>query len=115
MWQVAHQVIGYAEENKKAIAIERLKDIKGYRGDGKAKLRKRFQQWAYKSLLDKIKRLGEEGHTGYRGQSSIHEHNRSLEVLSQLSDRQRYSRSLCDRKKGVKVLKRIFQRTTENY
>ncbi len=60
LWQVAHQVIGYAEENKKAIAIERLKGIsKGYRGDGKAKLRKRFQQWAYKSLLDKIKRLGE--------------------------------------------------------
>jgi IS605 OrfB family transposase len=60
LWQVAHQVIGYAEENKKAIAIERLKGIsKGYRGDGKAKLRKRFQQWSYKSLLNKIKNLGQ--------------------------------------------------------
>ncbi len=59
LWQIAYQVINYAKENEKAIAIEKLKNIaKGYRGDGKAKLRKRFQQWAYKSLLDKIKRLG---------------------------------------------------------
>ncbi len=60
LWQVAHQIMNYAEENKKAIAIERLKGIsRGYRGDGKAKLRKRFQQWSYRSLLKKIKTLGQ--------------------------------------------------------
>ncbi len=60
LWQVAHQIMNYAEENKKAIAIERLNGIsRGYRGDGKAKLRKRFQQWSYKFLLKKIKTLGQ--------------------------------------------------------
>ncbi|MGB9873677.1 MAG: IS200/IS605 family accessory protein TnpB-related protein [Hydrogenobacter sp.] len=59
LWQIAHEVIEYARENEKAIAIEKLKSLpKGYRGDGKAKLRKRFQQWSYKSLLNKIKVLG---------------------------------------------------------
>ncbi len=59
LWHIAYQVINYAKENEKAIAIENLKKVsRGYRGDGRAKLRKRFQQWSYKSLLDKIKVLG---------------------------------------------------------
>nr|WP_297887166.1 IS200/IS605 family accessory protein TnpB-related protein [Sulfurihydrogenibium sp.] len=60
LWHIAYQVINYAKENEKAIAVERLKKIpKGYRGDGKGKLRKIFQQWSYKSLLNKIKVLGQ--------------------------------------------------------
>ncbi len=60
LWQIAYKVINYAKENEEAIAIERLRDLnKGYRGDGRAKLRKRFQQWSYKSLLNKIKILGQ--------------------------------------------------------
>ncbi len=59
LWHIAYQVINYAKENEKAIAIENLKKVsRGYRGDGKAKLRKRLQQWSYKSLLNKIKVLG---------------------------------------------------------
>ncbi|BAL81526.1 IS200/IS605 family accessory protein TnpB-related protein [Caldisericum exile] len=60
LWQIAYKVINYAKENEKAIAIERLEGInKGYRGDGKPKLRKRFEHWSYKSLLTKIKILGQ--------------------------------------------------------
>jgi IS605 OrfB family transposase len=58
-WHIAHGVIELALEKGRAIAIEKLEKVsKGYRGDGKAKLRKRFQQWAYKSILEKIKTLG---------------------------------------------------------
>ena len=41
----------------KAIAIENLKKInRGYRGDGKAKLRKRLHYWNFKSSLSKIEK-----------------------------------------------------------
>ncbi|RMH81070.1 MAG: transposase, partial [Acidobacteria bacterium] len=60
LWQTAYQVISYAKEKEKAIAIERLKSVGNYyRGDGRAKLRRRFQQYSYKSLLSKIKILGQ--------------------------------------------------------
>ncbi len=60
LWQIAHQITQYAKENQKAIAIERIKNInKGYKGDGKPGLRKTLNQWFYKSLLTKIKVLGE--------------------------------------------------------
>jgi IS605 OrfB family transposase len=54
-WILAHKIVNTAIEKQKAIAIENLKKInKGYRGDGKAKLRKRLSKWNYKSLLSKI-------------------------------------------------------------
>mgnify|MGYP001627059068 FL=1 len=57
-WHIAHRITDMALEKRRAIAIERLKKVsKGYRGDGRAKLRKRFQQWAYRSILEKIKVL----------------------------------------------------------
>jgi len=46
-----------AKEKGKAIAIENLKKInRGYRGDGKAKLRKRLHHWNFRGLLSKIER-----------------------------------------------------------
>lgn len=57
-WHIAHRITDLALEKGRAIAIERLERVpKGYRGDGKAQLRKRFQQWAYRSILEKIKVL----------------------------------------------------------
>ena len=57
-WLIAHQVVNIAKEKGKAIAIEDLKKVKkGYRGDGKAKLRKRLHSWNFKSLLSKIERI----------------------------------------------------------
>jgi len=57
-WLIAHQVVNIAKEKGKAIAIEDLKKVnKGYRGDGKAKLRKRLHNWNFKSLLLKIERV----------------------------------------------------------
>ena len=57
-WLIAHKVIKIAKEKGKAIAIEELNKVKkGYRGDGKAKLRKRLHNWNFKSLLLKIERL----------------------------------------------------------
>jgi len=51
-------VIGIAKEKGKAIAMEDLKKVKkSYRGDGKAKLRKRLHNWNFKSLLSKIERV----------------------------------------------------------
>jgi len=56
-WLIAHKVVEIAKEKGKAIAIENLKKInRGYRGDGKAKLRKRLHHWNFKSLLSKIER-----------------------------------------------------------
>jgi len=57
-WQIAHEVIDFALQKNKAIAIENLKKLsKGKRGDGMAKLRKKLQQWFYKSILEKIEIL----------------------------------------------------------
>jgi len=57
-WQIAHQIIEIAKEEKKAISIENLQKLpKGKRGDGLAKLRIRLQKWSYKRLLNKIKVL----------------------------------------------------------
>jgi len=56
-WLIAHKVVEIAKEKGKAIAIENLKKVnKGFRGDGKAKLRKRLHHWNFKSLLSKIER-----------------------------------------------------------
>jgi len=55
---IAHKVVNIAKEKGKAIAIEDLKKVKkGYRGDGKAKLRKRLYNWNFKGLLSKIERI----------------------------------------------------------
>jgi len=57
-WLIAHKVVEIAKEKGKAIAIEDLKKVKkGYRGDGKAKLRKRLHSWNFKGLLSKIERM----------------------------------------------------------
>jgi len=56
-WLLAHRIVEIAKEKGKAIAVEDLKKVKrGYRGDGKAKLRKRLHYWNFKSLLSKIER-----------------------------------------------------------
>ena len=56
-WLIAHKVVEIAKEKGKAIAMENLKKVnRGYRGDGKAKLRKRLHYWNFKSLLSKIER-----------------------------------------------------------
>jgi len=56
-WLIAHKVVDIAKEKGKAIAMENLKKVnRGYRGDGKAKLRKRLHHWSFKSLLSKIER-----------------------------------------------------------
>jgi len=57
-WILAHEIVNLAIEKQKAIAIENLNKVnKGYRGDGKAKLRKRLSKWNYKSLLSKIEAI----------------------------------------------------------
>jgi len=56
-WLIAHKVVDIAKEKGKAIAMEDLKRVKkGFRGDGKAKLRKRLHHWNFKGLLSKIER-----------------------------------------------------------
>jgi len=56
-WLIAHKVVDIAKEKGKAIAMEDLKRVKkGFRGDGRAKLRKRLHYWNFKSLLSKIER-----------------------------------------------------------
>jgi len=57
-WLIAHKGVEIAKEKGKAIAIENLKKVnRGYRGDGKAKLRKRLHHWNFKGLLSKIERI----------------------------------------------------------
>jgi hypothetical protein len=47
-WLIAHEVIRFAKEKGKAIAIEDIKKLpKGKRGDGKAKIRKILQFFSY--------------------------------------------------------------------
>jgi IS605 OrfB family transposase len=57
-WLIAHEVIKFAKEKGKAIAIEDIKKLpKGKRGDGKAKLRKILQFFSYSRILKKIESL----------------------------------------------------------
>jgi IS605 OrfB family transposase len=57
-WLIAHEVIRFAKEKGKAIAIEDIKKLpKGRRGDGKAKLRKILQFFSYRRILKKIESL----------------------------------------------------------
>jgi IS605 OrfB family transposase len=54
-WQTAHQVVGIAKKERKAIVVENLAKLpKGKRGDGLPKLRQKLQKWVYKALLQKI-------------------------------------------------------------
>jgi IS605 OrfB family transposase len=57
-WLIAHEVIRFAEEKGKAIAVEDIQKLpKGKRGDGKAKLRKILQFFSYRRILKKIESL----------------------------------------------------------
>ncbi len=57
-WLIAHEVIRFAKEKNKAIAVEDIKKLpKGRRGDGKAKLRKILQFFSYRRILKKIESL----------------------------------------------------------
>jgi IS605 OrfB family transposase len=57
-WLIAHEVVRFAKEKNKAIAIEDIKKLpKGKRGDGKAKLRKILQFFSYRRILKKIESL----------------------------------------------------------
>jgi IS605 OrfB family transposase len=57
-WLIAHEVVRFAKEKNKAIAIEDIKRLpKGKRGDGKAKLRKILQFFSYRRILKKIESL----------------------------------------------------------
>jgi IS605 OrfB family transposase len=57
-WLIAHEVVRFAKEKGKAIAIEDIKNLpKGKRGDGKAKLRKILQFFSYRRILKKIESL----------------------------------------------------------
>jgi IS605 OrfB family transposase len=57
-WLIAHEVVRFAKEKGKAVAIEDIKKLpKGRRGDGKAKLRKILQFFSYRRILKKIESL----------------------------------------------------------
>ena len=57
-WILAHQIVDLAIQKGRAIAIENLKKLKkGYRGDGKATLRKILHNWNAKKFLQKLKRV----------------------------------------------------------
>jgi transposase, IS605 OrfB family, central region len=57
-WLVAHEVVKFAKEKNKAIAIEDIVKLpRGRRGDGKAKLRKILQFFSYRRILNKIESL----------------------------------------------------------
>jgi IS605 OrfB family transposase len=57
-WLIAHEVIKFAKEKGKAIAIEDIQKLpKGKRGDGKAKLRKILQFFSHRRILKKIESL----------------------------------------------------------
>jgi len=54
-WQTAHQVVGIAKREGKAVVVENLEKLpKGKRGDGLPKLRQKLHKWVYKRLLQKI-------------------------------------------------------------
>jgi len=57
-WLIAHEIVRFAKEKGKAIAIEDIKKLpKGKRGDGKAKRRKVLQFFSYRRILKKIESL----------------------------------------------------------
>jgi IS605 OrfB family transposase len=57
-WLVAHEIVRFAKEKGRAIAIEDIQKLpKGKRGDGKAKLRKILQFFSYRRILKKIESL----------------------------------------------------------
>jgi IS605 OrfB family transposase len=57
-WLIAHEVVKFAKEKNKAVAIEDIKNLpKGKRGDGKAKFRKILQFFSYRRILKKIESL----------------------------------------------------------
>jgi IS605 OrfB family transposase len=57
-WLVAHEIVRFAKEKERAIAIEDIQKLpKGKRGDGKAKLRKILQFFSYRRILKKIESL----------------------------------------------------------
>jgi IS605 OrfB family transposase len=57
-WLIAHEVVRFAKEKNKAIAIEDIQKLpKGKRGNGKAKLRKILQFFSYSRILKKIESL----------------------------------------------------------
>jgi IS605 OrfB family transposase len=58
LWLTAWEIVRLAKEKGKAIALERLRHMpKGERGDGKPALRRKLGNWAYRSLLEKVKIL----------------------------------------------------------
>ena len=58
LWLTAWQIVRLAKERGKAIALERLRHMpKWERGDGKPALRRKLGNWAYRSLLEKVKIL----------------------------------------------------------
>ena len=58
IWEKAHEVVELAEKRGRALVIERLHRLpKGSRGDGMAKLRRRFQQFVYRKLLEQVEVL----------------------------------------------------------
>jgi IS605 OrfB family transposase len=57
-WLMAHEIVRFAKEKNKAIAIEDIGKLpKGKRGDGKAKIRKILQFFSYRRILKKIESL----------------------------------------------------------
>jgi IS605 OrfB family transposase len=57
-WLIAHEVIRFAKEKGKVIAVEDIQKLpRGKRGDGKAKLRKILQFFSYRRILKKIESL----------------------------------------------------------
>jgi IS605 OrfB family transposase len=57
-WLISHEVVRFAKEKGRAIAIEDIKKLpKGKRGNGKAKLRKILQFFSYRRILKKIESL----------------------------------------------------------
>ena len=58
LWEMAHKIVEIAKNRGRAIAMENLKKLpKGRRGDGRGKLRRRFQHFIYKGILEKVEIL----------------------------------------------------------
>ena len=101
-WLIAHKVIEIAKEKGKAIAIEDLKKVNnGYRGDGKAKLRKGLHNWNFKNLLLKIERVArlngiEVWNRSYESKSRFYLGYWKSKVCTAIKHKQRHSRGLCN-------------------
>ncbi len=58
LWEIAHRIVEIAKSRGRAIAMENLKKLpKGRRGDGRGKLRRRFQHFIYRGILEKVEIL----------------------------------------------------------